>query len=417
MVKAAGAVLRKIWRQICRQIFRANANPSLPVPVCPRGQLSGAVAGMSRMPPEREEVIEDLVGQILDHLSSESRSLGSAVIARLRDLVGDLPASANHHHSEFYGLLQHSLEVGLKVLEELGKTLIAGAQPGTTMDTFHTSTISPQGQYLCFLAGLGHDLGKLFDIDVQAGECRWSPLHETYAQFLRQVKTEPVLRWKVERVRGGHAQVSPWLMHHLLTPADIAFIGLKRLPQLTTALTGTHKDGQAMSWAKLLRKVDQANVEEAAPDWMNKRPDSKANFFIDALRSLIQNGELRVNSPGAPVYVTGDKAAVVVPISILVTREFLRRDNIKLPSNHRLYDLLAQAKLVAADEDRQCVRRIKVPGKHGPVELSALIFDQDTLVPKRIIPTLPKVRVEISRNDPKAQSMRGRRSRWGRPPS
>jgi hypothetical protein len=365
------------------------------------------------MPPEREAVIEDLISQILDRLSFESRDQAAAVIERLRDLVGDMPASANHHHSERYGLLQHSLEVGLKALEESGKTLTAAAQPGTTIDTFHTSMNVPQEQYLCFLASLGHDLGKLFDMEVRIKERRWSPLHETYTEFLRQGKTVPELQWEADRVRGGHSQLSPWLMHHLLTPVDIAFIGLKRLPQLTTALTGTHKNVQAMSWAKLLRKVDQKSVAEAAPEWMNKRPDSKANLFMGALRSLIQNGELHVNSPGAPVYVTGDKAAVVVPVSVFAAREFLKRDNIKLPSNHRLYDLLAQAGIVEADGDRRCVQRIKVPGKHGPVELSALIFDQDTLVPKRIIPTLPKVRVEISRNDAKAQSMRGRRSRWG----
>ena len=145
-------------------------------------------------------------------------------------MVADLPASADHHHSEPYGLLQHSLEVAVKMLEEFDKILFADVPPDAVF--FKTPEGSPQWQYLCFLAGLGHDLGKLFDMDVQAGDQRWSPLHETYAEFLRHVNVEPLLRWDEDRVRGAHAQMSPWLMHHFLTPADIRFIGVERLPQL-----------------------------------------------------------------------------------------------------------------------------------------------------------------------------------------
>ncbi len=129
---------------------------------------------------------------------------------------------------------------------------------------------------------------------------------------------------------------------------------------------------------------------------MLKRPDSKVNHFIRALRYLISDGELRVNSPGAPVYVMGDSAAVVVPRSLSAARYFLKReDRIKLPSNHHLYDLLAQAEVVEADENCQCVKRIRVPGKRGPVELYALIFATNTIIPQAILPMLPKGTFEV----------------------
>src|SRR5581483_10965569 len=158
---------------------------------------------------------------------------GAAVIERLGALVGDLPASANHHCSEPNGLLRHSLEVGLKMVEEVDRRLTAQAELDPSADVSEVSPDAPQWQYLCFLAGLGHDLGKLFDMDLQAGDQRWSPLHETHAEFVRHAEVAPVLRWDEDRVRGGHAQLSPWLIHHLLTPADIRFIGVERLPQLT----------------------------------------------------------------------------------------------------------------------------------------------------------------------------------------
>ena len=402
-MKAAAALLRKIWREICCQIFRKNRTLTLPVPAHPRGQESGAVLGTFEPPPEPQQVLlDELTENILSRLPEEMdcRERGARVMAKLRDLVGDLPASADHHHSSRFGLLQHSLEVALRVLEEFEKTLLPDAPPDLAV--FNTAADPLQTQYLCFLAGLGHDLGKLFDIELVAGERRWSPLNQTYAEFLRQVKREPVLEWNDKRVRGGHAQFSPWLMHHLLSPGDVRFIGLERLPELAAALTGTHAADQSTPLARLVSTLDQQSVEQAAPDWMLKRPDSKVNQFIRALRHLISDGRLSVNILGAPVYVTGDKAAVVIPRSLSAARDFLKReDKIRPPSNHHLYDLLAQAEVVEADENRQCVKRIRVPGKHGPVELYALIFATNTIIPQAILPILPKATFEVVPEEPR----------------
>jgi Putative helicase len=284
MVKAAAALLRKIWREICCQIFRLNRTLTLPVSAHPRGQESGTVLGAFEPPPESQRVLlDELTETILSRLPEEMDcgARGARVMAKLRDLVGDLPASADHHHSSGFGLLQHSLEVALKMLEEFERTLLPDAPPDVAL--FNTEADPLQTQYLCFLAGLGHDLGKLFDIELVAGEQRWSPLNQTYAEFLRQVKREPVLEWNEKRVRGGHAQFSPWLMHHLLSPADVRFIGLERLPELTGALTGTHAGDDSTPLARLVSTLDQQSVEQAAPEWMIKRPDSKVNQFIRAL--------------------------------------------------------------------------------------------------------------------------------------
>jgi hypothetical protein len=133
MVKAAAALLRKIWREICCQIFRQNRTLTLPVSAHPRGQESGAVLGAFEPPPESQRVLlDELTETILSRLPEEMdcRARGARVMAKLRDLVGDLPASADHHHSSRFGLLQHSLEVALKMLEEFERTLLPDAPPG-----------------------------------------------------------------------------------------------------------------------------------------------------------------------------------------------------------------------------------------------------------------------------------------------
>ncbi|HEX2712455.1 MAG TPA: TraI domain-containing protein, partial [Candidatus Acidoferrales bacterium] len=277
MVKTAAAVARKIWRQISRQIFRQNGTLTLPVPAHPRGQLSGAVPGMCEPPPgPQRALLKELTENVVSRLPDmDCRERGTRVMAKLRDLVGDLPASADHHHSEPYGLLRHSLEVALKMLEEFEKMLFADAPPNAAVIKIPAD--NRQLQYLCFLAGLGHDLGKLFDMDLRAGDRRWSPLHETYAEFVRHLEVEPVLTWNEGRVRGGHAQFSPWLMHHLLAPADIQFLGLERLRDLNSALTGSHNADQSTPLARVVSKLDQESVEQAAPEWMTKQPDSKVN--------------------------------------------------------------------------------------------------------------------------------------------
>lgn len=402
MAKSAGAASRKIWREISRQIFRQDRTLTLPVPEHPRGQESGAVRGMFEPPPESQRaLLDELTESILSWLPEEMdcRARGRRVIAKLRDLVGDLPASADHHHSDRFGLLQHSLEVALKMLEQFEKTLLPDALPGVAL--FNTEADPLETQYLYFLAGLGHDLGKLLDMDVWAGGQRWSPLNQTYAEFLARAKAEPELRWTEKRVRGGHAQLSVWLMHYLLGPTDIRFIGLERLPELTAALAGTHTADKSTPLASLVSKADQQSVEQAAPDWMLRREDSKVNQFIRALRDLISGGKLKVNSRGAPVYVTGDKAAAVIPRVLSTVRGYLKEEKITLPSNHHLYDLLAQAEVVEADENGQCVKRIRVPGKRGPVELYALIFGTNTIIPEHILPTLPTITFEVVPEEPK----------------
>ena len=63
--------------------------------------------------------IEAMSEQILYWLSLDMqvRALAERLLERFAVTVGDLPASAAHHHAEAGGLYRHSLEVALKAAE------------------------------------------------------------------------------------------------------------------------------------------------------------------------------------------------------------------------------------------------------------------------------------------------------------
>ena len=116
-------------------------------------------------------------------LDPQARALAERLLERFRGMVGSLPASAEDHHSASGGLYEHSLEVGLKALEEFEGNIIMERKPDGSVDSFRSARNRPRWQYATFIAALCHDLGKLFDLEVRGGEQRWCPLHQPLAEF------------------------------------------------------------------------------------------------------------------------------------------------------------------------------------------------------------------------------------------
>jgi hypothetical protein len=339
--------------------------------------------------------VETMTERILYWLSlnTQVRALAERLLERFAVTVGDLPASAQHHHAEPGGLYRHSLEVALKALEEFEGNIAMERRSDGSVDSFRSSHNRPRWQYATFIAALCHDLGKLFELDVRGKGETWCPLDEPYAEFGRRTKT-PVASWRPDRQHGAHAYVSGFLMHHVLTRQDIAFMGLPRVLHLGSCLADAHSKESASPLSQMVSRGDQASVEQAQPV-IAAQPDSKVGYLLQTFQELIANGEMGVNGPGAQVYVEGDKAAVVVPISIAMARDRLAAKQIVLPPNINLYNLLRSARLVDADQTGRSVRQIKLQGRQGPISLSALIFPTDKVVPKQILATLSPTHFEI----------------------
>ncbi len=326
-------------------------------------------------------------------LDTQVRALAERLLQRFAVTVGDLPASAQHHHAEPGGLYRHSLEVALKALEEFEGNMIMERRPDGSVDSFRSSRNRPRWQYATFIAALCHDLGKLFELEVRGRGETWCALDEPYAEFGRRTKT-PVASWRPDREHGAHAKLSSFAIHHVLSRADIAYLGLPRFMHMASCLSDGHSSGSTSPMTQVVSRSDQASVEQAQPS-IAAQPDSKVGLMLQALQELITNGAMGVNVPGAQVYVEGDRAAVVVPVAVSMARDHLSAKRVVLPPNINLYNLLRSARMVDADHSGRSVRRIKLQGRQGPISLSALIFPTEKVVPTQILPTLPPIHFEI----------------------
>jgi len=349
--------------------------------------------------PEVQDTTERILYQL--SLDPKARALAERLLGRFHCLVGNLPASADHHHSEPGGLYAHSLEVALGTLEVFEGNIMMERKPDGSVDSFRSSRNRPRWQYATFIAALGHDLGKLFDLELRAEERRWYPLRQTYADFVRADRKPLTITWKSERQHGAHAVLSGWLIHHLMSPDDVDYLGLPRLTHIAETLVGSHSRNQGNAVGQSVKKADQGSVERAHVA-LAARPDSKVGQFLEALEELISSGQLSVNVPGAQVWVSGAKTAVVVPLALDLARDRLIERKVVLPPNIHFYNILRNANLVQADKIGHCVRQIKVPGKHGSVSLSALIFPTEKVVPKEILPNLPAIQLEFE-TEPQAE--------------
>src|SRR2546423_5774483 len=182
--------------------------------------------------------IEAMTEQILYWLSLDMqvRALAERLLERFAVTVGDLPASAAHHHAEPGGLYRHSLEVALKALEEFEGNIIMERRPDGSVDSFRSSRNRPRWQYATFIAALCHDLGKLFDLEVRGKGETWCPLDERYGDFGRRTKS-PVASWRPDREHGVHAQSSLVLLHHVITREDMNYLSAPRFKHLVSCLS------------------------------------------------------------------------------------------------------------------------------------------------------------------------------------
>lgn len=303
----------------------------------------------------------------------EGRRLGDALVRRYLDCVYRLPASGHHHHSEEGGLFSHSLEVAVKALAAFEAGYLGERRADGTLDNFSSHRHRPKWRFAVFVTALLHDAGKVFNVVVAEGSDVWSPLKESLAAFIER-HPKATVTWRGDPVVSEkHATLNGLIAARVLTPEDLAYLEPRRFVPAMEALTADREiSGNEVS--RFIKPADRSSAREGLAA-VREHADDKVAHFLRGLRALIQAGTLKVNTPQGQMYVNAERAALVVPSSLYPLRQFLHGEQVTLPENIALYNLLRDRGVAEANELGRVVKRLHVRvGDWQAASLTAIVL-------------------------------------------
>jgi hypothetical protein len=291
----------------------------------------------------------------------------------------DLPASEAHHHSRPFGLLTHSLDVATHALVAFTQSSLWWQH---APDPAQRHRLQSHWRLGTVLAGLLHDLGKVFDVTVVLAPstgilpARWDPLAEPLLAFLLRHQQggrlpTPTVHWQPERGMR-HEAAGALAATLLLPPADLQALTLSVARALWVYLGGSPDPTNLF---RQLISSPPAQAPHMAADGQSVRTDlqtlplAQPTLAARVLASLAQccrEGPLRVNQFPGHVFVQATETLVVVPEALKPIRARLIQDGITLPGGGVLYNDLAAAGYVLGEPGRNVVQAaFRRPGKHA----------------------------------------------------
>jgi hypothetical protein len=309
------------------------------------------------------------------------------VIPLLYRLIGfcwNLPASEAHHHSRPFGLLTHSLEVATHALEAFTQSSLWWAK---APDPAQRHRMADRWRLGTALAGLLHDLGKVFDVTVTLPPAngslpaRWDPFQEPLLSFLLQHPTSttlptPTVQWQPGRGMQ-HEAAGALAAALLLTRDDLQALTLPVARELYAFVGG------APDPANLFRQLicQPQHIPHGAADRQSVRADRQAippaqpalaARVLATLSQCCRQGPLRVNQFPGHVFVLAEETLVVVPEGLKPVRTRLALEGLTLPGGGVLYNDLAEAGYLLGPAGRNVTKaRFQLQGKR-PVLLAVL---------------------------------------------
>jgi integrating conjugative element relaxase (TIGR03760 family) len=365
LIDAAAAValgaggLALIWRAHRRS--RTDADDSLVQPDPPFAAEPGRPQTQLKI-LSSEELLNvtgtgGLVEVIRNRLAlSEANWRGDAlpVLEKLCDYVQLLPASESHHHAHPGGLLTHTLEVASYALtvRQMYK-LPAGADP--------EEQVKKQAlwSYAVLLAALLHDVGKpVSDVLVQVyGQKPHEPIGTWQALSGPMSGIEGASHYEIDfpsaRNYRAHERLGVVLLHALVPPRTMRWLGSD--PELLPALLG-FLDGQDLPASAVLKEIVQKADSLSVAENLKSGPRSRfakarqaplIERLMWALRTLLAEGGLAVNRPGATIFIDPDgqhlwavSATLAEKVrAVLNEREIRHEGAAAIPTdNTRLFD-------------------------------------------------------------------------------
>lgn len=307
------------------------------------------------------------------------------LLHRLTAYCWALPASEAHHHSRPFGLLTHSLEVATHALMAFTQSSLWW-QYAPAPAVRHA--MQPRWRLGTALAGLLHDMGKVFDVTVTLPPAngnlppRWDPLAEPLLAFLLRYQTDdglptPQVYWQPGR-GVQHTAAGALAATLLLTREDLQTLTLP-VARALWAYLGGHPDPTNLF--RQLLVAPPAEAPHVAADGHSVRTDlltlppaqpTVAAQVLAILAQCCRDGPLRVNQFPGHIFVLAEETLVVVPEALKPVRERLAQEGITLPGGGVLYTDLATAGYVHGEAGHNVVQmEFRRDGKR-PVTLAVL---------------------------------------------
>ena len=234
-----------------------------------------------------------------------------------------LPASANHHHARLGGLAIHGLDVAALSARSVHNAVL-DFEPAYTRDLELKQKRSVLWPLAAAVAGLHHDLGKvLIDQLVTCASTGvvWNPF---VCDLLTWAKSQDVECYAM-RFRPGdrlhrHESFGLLLLGQIAGPEVLgALSGLGRdmLEAITMAVSGEREDAAGLR--TMVHKADAASSrmdrDAGQAYWSegSSNVDPIVGRLLDAAQTLIRKRIWKINTPGHPLWVTGDGAYLVWP--------------------------------------------------------------------------------------------------------
>lgn len=314
-------------------------------------------------------------------------------IEQFAELVQGLPASEIHHHSEHGGLLDHTLEAlyaGVRIAQ--GYVLPPNAEPE------HIASSTDRWRFGVFIAILAHDLGKVVtDHEVvfrqRGGEfAHWHPWFGNLP-----IGAEYTFRYKARSsdqkvTKSLHEKAAISLLPKLLTREATNWIFED--PELLSQILSTisHSTFGGLAIAEIVRKADGSSVAEnlGAETGVNSGYSQSTPLhekLIVALRKLIADGELKMNKPGAALWVSEDETWLVSKAGMEAVRSQLLNEGHKgIPKNVvRMFEVLNDHELIVKNPqgDSVWVAEINDLSRNWQQKLTFLRFKNQVLWPTK----------------------------------
>lgn len=226
---------------------RKSSRQVTPAAAAPRDPVDGDAA--------RRGAVHRIASLLGDLSRDESRALVDQVVRAFGRRVYDIPASEKHHHSDPWGLLDHSIEVAeYAVRSALGANFMDSVAPHPEAQEFRV----PRLRYATFLFGLFHDVGKILGVSVQSGRRVWNPFAQELAEFVGVSTAEPPsMLWRAGRGTHAHEYSTAYLLSLFLPGGVAEYLTAPLLMELME-----RRSTAAMRVFDIVAKADQRSTKE-----------------------------------------------------------------------------------------------------------------------------------------------------------